>query len=112
MRKPFAVHVQKKELLLTPSSLEKTKELAQDIVYRNDFAYQIEDWDEVGKLTPAQYQKMINDPDLTERLKKAFDMADCYWEAYWQVISEVAHAILAEHSKEVSKLSLFLISSN
>lgn len=96
----YSVRVQEKELLLTPSSLEQTRELAQDIVYRNDFAYQIEGWDEVGKLTQAQYQKMINDPNLTERFKKAFEMADCYWEAYWQVISEVAHAIVDEHTKE------------
>ena len=99
----YLVRVQEKELLLTPSSLEQTKKLAQDLVYRNDFVCQVEDWEEIAKMTPTQYQKMINDPGLPERFKKAFDMDDCYWEAYWQVISEVAHAIVEEHTKGVSK---------
>lgn len=99
----YSVSVKEKELLLTYDSLEQAKKLAQEIMYRNDFAYQIEEWEETAKMTSAQYQNMINDPNLVQRLKKAFDMDDGYWDAYWLVISEVARQIVDEHTKEATK---------
>ena len=99
----YDVTVTEKELWIDSSCLEQAKRLAQDIVYRNDFAYQIEDWDEIDKLTPAQYQNMINDPEVPERIRKALELNDEYWETYWLSLSEVAHQIVDEYTKGVSK---------
>lgn len=99
----YTVTVAEKELWIDSSCLEQAKTLAQDIVYRNDFAYQTEDRDEISKLTPAQYQNMINDPEVPERIRKALKLNDEYWETYWMSLSEVAHQIVDEYTKGVSK---------
>ena len=95
------IGVEEKELFLTPSSLEQVRRLAQDITYCADFISQTETWDEVASMTSAQYSKMITDPELPERIRKAIDMNDGYWDAYWQSISEAAHNIVREYTKEV-----------
>ena len=97
----YSIGVEEKELFLTPSSLEQVRRLAQDITYCADFISQTETWDEVASMTSAQYSKMITDPELPERIRKAIDMNDGYWDAYWQSISEAAHNIVREYTKEV-----------
>ena len=99
----YSIAVEEKELFLTPSSLEQVRKFAQDITYFADFISQIEPWDEVANMSSAQYGKMITDPELPERIRKAVDMNDCYWDSYWQSISEAAHDIVREHTKEVSE---------
>lgn len=88
--------VEEIELLLTPSSLEQMRKLAQDITYCADFIEQIEPWEELAEMSTSQYHKMITDPELPERIRKAIDMNDGYWDSYWQSISEVAHQIVKE----------------
>lgn len=92
----YHIAVEEMELLLTPSSLEQVRKLAQDITYCADFIEQIEPWEEVAELSASQYRKMITDPELPERIRKAIDMNDGYWDSYWQSISEVAHRIVKE----------------
>ena len=92
----YHISVEEKELLLTPSSLEHVRKLAQDITYYADFLSQIETWDEVADMTSAQYSKMISDPELPERIRKAVDMNDVYWSMYWQSVSEAAFQIVKE----------------
>lgn len=99
----YCVAVEEKELFLTPSSLEQMRKFAQDITYCADFIEQIESWDEVANMSSVQYGKMITDPELTERIRKAIDMNDIYWDSYWQSISEVAHNIVREHTEGVSE---------
>ena len=70
-----------------------TRELAE--VYKEscqleDFVSQISDWDELDKLTDAQYSRMVQDYRFPERLHSALGKNDSYWEAYWQTVSEVA----------------------
>ena len=92
----YSIAVEEKELFLTPSSLEHVRKLAQDITYYADFLSQIETWDEVADMTSAQYSKMISDPELPERIRKAVDMNDVYWSMYWQSVSEAAFQIVKE----------------
>ena len=65
-----------------------------------DFVSQIEDWNEVDKLTDKQYNAMITDKDLPERIRIALSKNDIYWEAYWQSISELAFKLVDEYSKK------------
>ena len=92
----YRIAVEEKELYLTPSSLEQTRKLAQDITYCADFIEQVESWDEVAEMSSAQYTKMITDPEVPERIRKAIDMNDGYWESYWLSISEAAHQLVRE----------------
>lgn len=92
----YHVAVEEMELFITPSSLEQMRKLAQDITYCADFIEQIEPWEELTDMSTSQYYKMITDPELPERIRKAIDMNDGYWDSYWQSISEVAHRIVKE----------------
>lgn len=65
-----------------------------------DFISQIEGWDEVDKLTDKQYNAMITDKDLPDRIRSALSKNDTYWEAYWQSISELAFRMVEEYSKK------------
>lgn len=65
-----------------------------------DFVSQIEGWDEVEKLTDKQYNAMITDKDLPDRIRTALSKNDIYWEAYWQSISELAFRLVEEYSKK------------
>ena len=64
-----------------------------------DFVSQIEQWDEVEKMTDKQYNAMITDKDLPDRIRNALSKNDTYWEAYWQSISELAFRLVEEYSK-------------
>lgn len=68
-----------------------------DLCRVEDFVEQIESWDSVGTLTDEQYQKLISDKTIPERIHKALGMNDGYWESYWETVSEVAHTIVNEH---------------
>lgn len=65
-----------------------------------DFISQIEEWDEVEKLTDEQYKAMISDKSLLERIQNALSKNDAYWEAYWESISELAFKMVDEYSKK------------
>ena len=65
-----------------------------------DFVSQIEQWDEVEKMTDKQYNAMITDKDLPDRIRNALSKNDTYWEAYWQSISELAFRMVEEYSKK------------
>ena len=65
-----------------------------------DFVSQIEQWDEVEKMTDKQYNAMITDTDLPDRIRSALSKNDTYWEAYWQSISELAFRLVEEYSKK------------
>ena len=58
------------------------------------------DWDELDQLTDEQYNRMVQDPRFPERLHSALGKNDSYWEAYWETVSEVAHAFVDEYLKE------------
>lgn len=65
-----------------------------------DFVSQIEQWDEVEKMTDKQYNAMITNKDLPDRIRSALSKNDTYWEAYWQSISELAFRMVEEYSKK------------
>ena len=92
----YHIAIEEKELFLTPSSLEQVRKFAQDITYCVDFISQIETWDEVAEMSASQYRKMITDPELPQRIRKAIDMNDGYWDSHWQSLSEVAHQLVKE----------------
>lgn len=68
-----------------------------DLCRVEDFVEQIESWDEIGTLADEQYQELIANKTIPERIHKALSMNDGYWESYWESVSEVAHTIVDEY---------------
>lgn len=65
-----------------------------DLCRVEDFIEQIESWDNVGMLTDEQYQELISDKTIPDRIHKALGMNDGYYESYWESVSEVAHTVV------------------
>ena len=99
----YTVTVKEKELQLTPSCMDQVKRIFQPLIHREDFISQIIQWPELEALTDAQYKEMINDPEVSERIASGLSKNDSYWDAYWETVSEVAHQIVREYTKGVSK---------
>lgn len=51
-------------------------------------------WDNVGMLTDEQYQELISDKTIPDRIHKALGMNDGYYGSYWESVSEVAHTVV------------------
>ena len=68
-----------------------------DLCRVEDFVEQIECWDEVGTLTDEQYQALIADKTIPDRIHSALGKNDGYYESYWESVSEVAHTVVNEH---------------
>ena len=45
-------------------------------------------------LTDEQYQELISDKTIPDRIHKALGMNDGYYESYWESVSEVAHTVV------------------
>lgn len=65
-----------------------------------DFVSQIEEWDELSSLTEEQYNRLIEDPEIPERIQNSLSKNESYWESYWESISEVAHDLVRKYQKE------------
>lgn len=60
-----------------------------------DFASQVEEWEEVGELSEEEYQRYLADVRIPNMIDKG--LSDTYWECYWEAVSEAAHALLCEY---------------
>lgn len=65
-----------------------------------DFASQVEDWDELERLTAEQRERMLHDRQFPERFQNALSKNEYYWECYWETMSEVAHEFLRKYLLE------------
>lgn len=68
-----------------------------DLCRVEDFVEQIESWESVGTLTDEQYQALIADKTIPDRIHKALGMNDGYYSSYWESVSEVAHKVVNEY---------------
>ncbi len=96
----FSLSIKPKVLTLDDVAFGTVGRAYIDSSRREDFAEQIEPWEELGKLTHEHYEKMKADPTLPDRIHNALSKNDAYWEAYWQSVSEVAHALVLEYLKK------------
>lgn len=91
----YAVSIDELELSLTPAVIgDVGRAYMKDCRYE-DFASQVAEWDEVGKLSEQNYQKFLADKRIPDMIDKG--LGDYYWESYWQAVSEAAHTLLREY---------------
>ena len=67
---------------------------------REDFISQVEQWEDVENLSDDQYQQLISDPNIPDRIHHALGLNDSYWDCYWKSISEVGMDMLNQYSCE------------
>lgn len=60
-----------------------------------DFACQVEQWEEISELSEEDYQRYLADVRIPNMIDKG--LSDTYWECYWEAVSEAAHTLLREY---------------
>lgn len=60
-----------------------------------DFACQVEQWEEISELSEEDYQRYLADVRIPNMIDKG--LSDTYWECYWEAVSETAHTLLREY---------------
>ena len=96
MEDHYSISIVRQPLTMSSQHIGNVGKLFLKQSREEDFATQIEGWDEVGRLTEAQHRALIHHPDVAERIESGLGKNDSYWEAYWETISEVAHDLIAK----------------
>ena len=96
----YSISIVAQKLCASERFVRELAEIHKATCQLEDFVSQVSDWDEIEKLTDAQYERMIHDPRFPERLQNALGKNDYYWESYWETVSEVAHEFVNEYLKK------------
>lgn len=91
----YAISLEERDVALTPSIIGDVGRTYMDASRYEDFAAQVEPWEEVGKLSEEGYQRYLADKRIPNMIDKG--LSDIYWECYWEAVSEVAHTLLREY---------------
>ena len=95
----YNIRIVELSLAMSESYLKSLTEKVIAIERRENLIEQIEQWEETGEMTDAQYSAVINDETLSERIGKKLADDEFYWDSYWQAVSEVASDLIAKHTK-------------
>lgn len=96
----YKIAMAQETLLMSPTTYGMIGRSYIDESRIEDFESQIDQWDALGSFTDEQYEKLIADPSIPERIHSVLSKNDSYWESYWESVSEVAHEIVQKHLKE------------
>ena len=96
----YNIRIVELSLAMSESYLKSLTEKVIAIERREHLIEQIEQWEETGEMTDAQYSAVINDETLSERIGKKLADDEFYWDSYWQAVSEVASDLIAKHTKK------------
>lgn len=96
----YNIRIVELTLSMSDSYFRSMAEKVIAVERRDHLIEQIEQWDETLQMSNEQYGAVINDESLSERISKKLASDDCYWESYWQAVSEVAFELIAEHTKK------------
>ena len=91
----YAISLEERDVVLTPSLIGDVGRAYLDASRYEDFASQVEQWEEVGELSEEEYQRYLTDVRIPNMIDKG--LSDIYWECYWESVSEAAHTLLREY---------------
>ena len=91
----YAVSLEERNVILTPSVIGDVGRDYLDASRYEDFACQVEQWEEIGELSEEEYQRYLADVRIPNMIDKG--LSDIYWECYWEAVSEAAHTLLREY---------------
>ena len=91
----YAISLEERNVVLTPSVIGDVGRTYLDASRYEDFASQVEQWEEVGELSEEEYQRYLAVVRIPNMIDKG--LSDIYWECYWESVSEAAHTLLREY---------------
>ena len=92
----YEISILPQPLMMSTQHIQKVGGLYKAQCRTEDFIAQIEEWEEVATMRAVQYQKLITNPAIPERIEQQLGHNDHYWEAYWESVSEVAHDLIRQ----------------
>ena len=92
----YEISLLPQSLMMSTQHIQKVGGLYKAQCRTEDFVSQIEDWEKVAAMSAMQYQKLITNPAIPERIEQQLGRNDHYWEAYWESVSEVAHDLVRQ----------------
>ena len=92
----YEISLLPQSLMMSTQHIQKVGGLYKAQCRTEDFVSQIEDWEEAAAMSAMQYQKLITNPAIPERIEQQLGRNDHYWEAYWESVSEVAHDLVRQ----------------
>ena len=91
----YAISLEERNVVLTPSVIGDVGRDYLDASRYEDFACQVEQWEEISELSEEDYQRYLADVRIPNMIDKG--LSDIYWECYWEAVSEAAHTLLHEY---------------
>lgn len=91
----YAISLEERNVVLTPSVIGDVGRDYLDASRYEDFACQVEQWEEISELSEEDYQRYLADVRIPNMIDKG--LSDIYWECYWEAVSEAAHTLLREY---------------
>ena len=91
----YSISLEERDVFLTPSIIGDVGRAYLDASRYEDFASQVEEWEEVGELSEEEYQRYLADKRIPNMIDKG--LSDTYWECYWEAVSGAAHELLKDY---------------
>lgn len=99
----YSLVIAEQKMCTSARFMREQADIHQSACQLEDFASQVEDWDELERLTDDQRKRMLHDPQFPERFQNALSKNEYYWECYWETLSEVAHEFVRKYLLEAVK---------
>lgn len=90
----YKVYIKEQKLPVNIDTLAVLGQLYIENLFRNQFAEQTRDWEELEELTQAQIAQMIASPEVPKRIRRQLEQNDGLVESYWESVSEAAFALV------------------
>ena len=96
----YIIHILELPLAMSESYLKSLTQKVIAVERREHLIEQIEQWDETEELTDAQYNAVINDKSISDRITKKLSEDEGFFESYWQAVSEVGFDLIRKYSQK------------
>lgn len=93
----YSLEITERRMCVSAQFMKKQYDRYKAACQLEDFAAQVENWEEMERLTDEQRNQMLHDLQFPERFKDALSKNICYWECYWETLSEVAYAFVMRY---------------
>lgn len=94
----YKISIKAQMLEMSPGKCGELGRVYQSEVFQEDFMDQLSESEEVSHLTEAQYNQLISDSTIAERIHKSLGRNDTYWECYWATIHEVIKELSQQYA--------------
>lgn len=95
----YKVYIEEKELPIAADLFSAIGRIFVDSQFRQHFAEQIEEWEELEDLSSNQIEQMIASPKVPQRIRKQLEQNGYLIDSYWESVSEAAFDLVKKYKE-------------